>query len=346
MFSTLNVSAAARQRRGVSFSCALALEVLVVAAVYLVGILSPIDLSLTRQRHALVWLPDLAPPEKHVVEPQRRIVRLAIPKPEPVVSPKLVAPPPIPEAPKIRAAVPAPPVPPPPFAPPTPQPLPPPPKAPVVVHTGLFGDAPEPVTTKRPAQEVQTGGFGSPQGLPGRAQGDSVGTVAKLGSFGLPDGPGVGNGTGGAHGVPGVVASAGFGSGVASPGDGRPSNGGGGPKVSLGGFTKAEPATPSSASGSHTPPPVEVQPVEILYKPNPVYTEEARRLGIQGEVTLSVVFQASGAIRVLGVVKSLGHGLDQAAEDAAAQIRFKPAQRDGKPADFPATLRIEFRLAG
>jgi len=91
---------------------------------------------------------------------------------------------------------------------------------------------------------------------------------------------------------------------------------------------------------------VEVQPVEILYKPNPVYTEEARRLGIQGEVTLSVVFQASGAIRVLGVVKSLGHGLDQAAEDAAAQIRFKPAQRDGKPADFPATLRIEFRLAG
>jgi TonB family protein len=68
-------------------------------------------------------------------------------------------------------------------------------------------------------------------------------------------------------------------------------------------------------------------------------------LGIQGEVTLSVVFQASGAIRIIGVVGSLGHGLDQAAEQAATQIRFKPALRDGKPADFPATLRIQFRLA-
>ena len=68
-------------------------------------------------------------------------------------------------------------------------------------------------------------------------------------------------------------------------------------------------------------------------------------MGIQGEVALSVVFEANGAIKVIGVVKSLGHGLDQAAEQAAAQIRFKPALRDGKPADFPATLRIEFRLA-
>ena len=93
------------------------------------------------------------------------------------------------------------------------------------------------------------------------------------------------------------------------------------------------------------PPAAHFQPVEIISKPSPVYTEEARRSGIQGEVALSVVFQASGAIRVVGVVKSLGHGLDQAAEQAAAQIRFKPAQRDGRPADFPATLRIEFRLA-
>jgi len=68
-------------------------------------------------------------------------------------------------------------------------------------------------------------------------------------------------------------------------------------------------------------------------------------LGIQGEVTLSVVFQASGAIRILEVVKSLGHGLDQSAEQAASQIRFKPARHNGKPVDFPATLRIEFRLA-
>jgi TonB family protein len=58
-----------------------------------------------------------------------------------------------------------------------------------------------------------------------------------------------------------------------------------------------------------------------------------------------VIFQANGTIKVLGVVKSLGHGLDQAAEQAATQIRFKPALRSGQPTDFPATLRIEFQLA-
>jgi TonB family protein len=68
-------------------------------------------------------------------------------------------------------------------------------------------------------------------------------------------------------------------------------------------------------------------------------------LGIQGEVVLSVVFLANGSIRVTGVAKSLGHGLDQEAERAATQIRFRPARRGGELADFPATVRIEFRLA-
>lgn len=86
-------------------------------------------------------------------------------------------------------------------------------------------------------------------------------------------------------------------------------------------------------------------PVEVLSKPNPLYTEEARRLGVQGEVVLSVVFAASGKLQVLGVVQGLGHGLDQAAWHAAEQIRFKPAERDGQPVDFPATLRVVFQLA-
>lgn len=222
----------------------------------------------------------------------------------------------------------------------------PPPKPRVEVHTGLFGGgSPEPVTTRRPVDQVQTGGFGSPQGLPGHAEGNSAGNLPKLGSFGLPEGPGVGNGTGGSHGVQGVVASAGFGSGIAGDGYARGS-GVAQPKVkvAVGGFEKAPAAAPPKANTS-APVPVNFQPVEILSKPSPVYTEEARKSGVQGEVALSVVFQASGTIRVLGVVKSLGHGLDQAAQQAALQIRFKPALRDGKPADFAATLRIEFRLA-
>jgi protein TonB len=105
-------------------------------------------------------------------------------------------------------------------------------------------------------------------------------------------------------------------------------------------------SVPAATEKLSAPPPPDLQPIEILSKPTPIYTEEARQLGIQGEVSLAVVFLASGEIRVLGVVRSLGHGLDQAAEQAATKIHFKPALRAGLPTDFPATLRIEFRLAG
>jgi TonB family protein len=142
-----------------------------------------------------------------------------------------------------------------------------------------------------------------------------------------------------------VVATAGFGSVVADKESGSRTDGSGESKVAVGGFEKAPQVLPTPAESPHAPAPEVFQPVEILFKPSPVYTEEARRLKIQGEVVLSVVFQANGAISVTGVVRPLGHGLDVAAEKAAAQIRFKPAMRDGKPADFPATLRIQFRLA-
>jgi TonB family protein len=115
--------------------------------------------------------------------------------------------------------------------------------------------------------------------------------------------------------------------------------------VSTGAFEKTRQVAQAPAQNLHALPIEELQPVEVLFKPTPVYTEEARRLGIQGEVALAVVFQANGTIRIVGVVTSLGHGLDQAAEQAASLIRFKPAQRAGQPTDFPATLRIEFRLA-
>jgi TonB family protein len=195
-----------------------------------------------------------------------------------------------------------------------------------------------------PLHRVQTGGFGDPQGLPGEAQGGNPGNVPKLGAFDLPDGPGRGNGTGGAQGSARVVASAGFGDGSVTVGQGL---GAGVPgAVKTGAFG----AAPESAHAPANPPRVEppraqTQPVEILSKPAPQYTEEARRLRVQGEVVLSVVFQADGTLKVLGVVKSLGYGLDEMAARAASEIRFKPAKRDGQPTDFPALLRIEFRLA-
>jgi len=85
--------------------------------------------------------------------------------------------------------------------------------------------------------------------------------------------------------------------------------------------------------------------VEILFKPLPVYTEEARRLKIEGEVLVEVLFAASGEVRISRVVQSLGHGLDEAAVRAAERIRFKPAENNGNPVDSVAIARITFRLA-
>jgi len=85
--------------------------------------------------------------------------------------------------------------------------------------------------------------------------------------------------------------------------------------------------------------------VEILAKPKPVYTHEARNLRLEGDVVLDVIFEATGGLRVLGVAQGLGHGLDEAAIDAAKKIRFNPAKRDGSPVDYTAKLRVVFRLA-
>ena len=85
--------------------------------------------------------------------------------------------------------------------------------------------------------------------------------------------------------------------------------------------------------------------VEVLSKPKPVYTEEARRLHLEGDVVLNVTFQANGKLVVLSVASGLGHGLDEAAIDAAKRIEFNPARRDGQPVDHTATLRVVFRLA-
>jgi TonB family protein len=84
--------------------------------------------------------------------------------------------------------------------------------------------------------------------------------------------------------------------------------------------------------------------VEVIYKPTPAYTEDARAQRIEGEVTLEVEFSAAGQVRVLRVVRGLGHGLDEMAQRAAEQIRFKPATSKGVPVDFRANLTILFRL--
>ena len=225
----------------------------------------------------------------------------------------------------------------------------PPSTAPVIpkqgVRTNLFstGSSAPQTIPNRPLQQVQTGGFGDPNGVPARTTQTRAVNIAQAGGFDLPTGPGYGNGTGGAKGVRGVVSSTGFGGGVAIP-DSRNSAPRG--TVRSAGFGDADvPAPPTVQAHVAAPAPAKITPAEILSKPAPVYTEEARAKRIEGEVLLEVVFEATGKIHVLRIVRGLGHGLDDAAVRAAEQIRFKPALKDGQPSDSTALVHIIFQLA-
>jgi len=257
----------------------------------------------------------IEPPQPQKVEPPTRELR----RPEP----------PKPELPKIAAftATDA--------APPAPKPT-------QEIKTNVF-EAPKSAvaTVHQPAREVQTGGFGDPNGISG--QGDpkrQTVTVASVGSFDLPSGSGKGNGTGGTHGVSGTVRSTGFGDGVASS---VPRERTGGSVMASGfGDMVARSGEPASQRNEKKP---ELQPVEIVYKPRPQYTPEARQLRLEGEVLLEVVFTASGSLHINRVVKGLGHGLDDSALSAAQHIQFRPARRDGQPYDCAALVHMVFELA-
>jgi TonB family protein len=212
------------------------------------------------------------------------------------------------------------------------------PKEEVKVNNLNSGSAAAP-TVKLPVEKVQTGGFGDPNGLPGKGDPNKTTNVNRLGSPALPGGPGYGNGTGGDKGARGIVASTGFGNGLANP----PQGGGKQGAVQSSGFanqTVASDAPKKKASADSG-----TSQVDILSKPRPEYTAEGRALKLEGDVVIDLVFLANGSVQVNHVVSGLGHGLDESAVQAAQQIKFKPAKRDGEAVDFPARVRIEFRLA-
>jgi TonB family protein len=164
--------------------------------------------------------------------------------------------------------------------------------------------------------DVHTGGFGGTDGSPVQSGGGRGNSAAvHTGGFGDSSGSGSG-GAGSSNGKPAIVASAGFGN-----------------------ATVQNPA-PRKADTV----PAET-PVEVLWKPRPVYTDEARAKKLEGNVTLEVIFRATGQVEVLRVKSGLGSGLDQSARTAAEQIRFRPGKKDGVPVDKTGLVQITFELS-
>ena len=180
------------------------------------------------------------------------------------------------------------------------------------------------------AKPVHTGFFGDPNGVPVQQPTSATNrgpVLASVGSFGTPTtGMGRPSGRG--------VATGAFGTQSGASGQTNKA-------VKSVDFSGPALAKTQAVVAKVSP----IAPVAIQSKPAPVYTEEARRLRVEGDVVVQVVFSATGEIRIVGVVKGLGHGLDEAAVAATRQIRFTPARRDGQFVDYPATIHVVFALS-
>lgn len=152
------------------------------------------------------------------------------------------------------------------------------------------------------------------------------------------NGPGDGGGMGSANGT-GIGEGSGPGF-----GPGKDGNIGGGPK-GLGCCGSG------GSQGNNVEDPDRVYPVpqvteraRVLAKPEPQYTEDARRNQITGSVVLRVVFSRTGEVTNIRPIHALPFGLTERAIAAARLIRFRPATKDGRPVNVYMQLEYNFNL--
>lgn len=86
------------------------------------------------------------------------------------------------------------------------------------------------------------------------------------------------------------------------------------------------------------------QKARVLSKPEPQYTESARKYSVQGTVILRAIFSSSGEVSRITVVQRLPHGLTERAIAAARGIKFIPAQKDGHAVSMYIQLEYNFNL--
>ena len=150
-------------------------------------------------------------------------------------------------------------------------------------------------------------------------------------SSGPGTGNGIGTGTGGGIG-PGEGGGLGpgrggnIGGGDFNAGGGGPGGGGGGGYDKI--FTGREVTSKA----------------RLLSKPEPQYTEDARKNQITGTVVLKVVFASNGSVTNIRTVSGLPYGLTERAIAAARQIKFVPATKDGHQVSMWMQLEYNFNL--
>jgi TonB family protein len=149
-------------------------------------------------------------------------------------------------------------------------------------------------------------------------------------SSGPGTGNGIGTGTGGGIG-PGEGGGIGPGRG-GNIGGGDRNDGGGGPGGGGGGYDRIFTGREVTSKA------------RLISKPEPQYTEDARKNQVTGTVVLKVVFSSNGSVTNIRTVSGLPYGLTERAIAAARQIKFVPATKDGHTVSMWMQLEYNFNL--
>lgn len=88
---------------------------------------------------------------------------------------------------------------------------------------------------------------------------------------------------------------------------------------------------------------VDVKP-RIRSKPEPGYTEEARRRGVSGRVVVSAVLCRTGEVGDVEVIRGLPYGLSEESVKAARRIKFEPARKDDERVSVRVRILYDFEV--
>ena len=194
---------------------------------------------------------------------------------------------------------------------------------------------PHPPTIKNPVLPVAATLVGDPMLIPPDARNLAYGdpkSKSTVPSSGPGTGNGIGTGTGGGIGS-GEGGGLGPGRGGTTGGGDR-NDGGGGPGGGGGGADYNRIFSPKEVSSK----------AHVLSKPEPQYTEEARKNQVTGTVILRAVFSSTGQVTGISARSGLPYGLTERAIAAARQIKFTPATKDGHPVSMYIQLEYNFNL--
>ena len=295
---------------------------LILAAILIVGTLIKTNPIMAKKLTELTLPPQPPPPPPPIKHPP-------VMPPKPVtIPPKLVVQPPPPEKlPEIVKLAPAP-----------PKPLPPSPEIKVITP---------------PAPKIVNLGNPKAASVPNHDEHPSAVRLGTTTSPVSPVGPAVAN-VNLSRGMPGMNAGN-VGNGPRASkvvmGNGSP----GGTNMNAHG-NSAVAVKPITGFGGNVPPAGATKPVvqtailasppRVLYKPSPVYTAEAKAMHLEGNVKVRIKVSANGSVQVIQVTQGLGHGLDQAAIQAAQGTRFKPAvDSNGQPIDWEGVVVVNFQMS-